>query len=195
MPFTPPPGSGGTAGASSVIFLDEGSAIGTASGTAIINYVGAGVTGTFSGGTTTVTVSGSSNLAGTAFTRTAGNYTTAGTTFADIDTANLGGTIVTGAHRVLVGWNGAMANNNNATSMMMDLAVDGSRVGGTLGYVYYDQHATASEFVNVSSTYLTAPLSAGTHTFFVQWRVGAGTATLTANGNIPFHFWIAEQNI
>lgn len=142
------------------------------------------------------TAGGTAPSVGTAFTRTSGSYTTAGTTFANIDTANLAGTVVTTAnHRFLVGWTGVMANNLATTSSMIDCSVNGSRLGGTLGFVYVDQHATAGEFVNISATAMTSVLSAGTQTFVMQWRVGAGTATLAADGNVPFTFWVQETNI
>lgn len=133
---------------------------------------------------------------GTAFTRTGGNYTTTATSFGTIDAANLAGTVVFGgAHRALVFIGGAISNNLNTTSSMLDIEIDGTRVGGTLGIVYYDQHATAGESIPFGYTYMSSALSAGTHTFVPMWRVGGGTATLAANGNIPFHFWVQETNI
>lgn len=112
---------------------------------------------------------------------TGGDITTSSGTF--VDATGLSLTISTGARRVLLGFAAQVYNNNNAGAVFLTFAVDGTDQGdATLGIVGIGQHATATEGMNGSFTYLTDVLSAGSHTFKVRFHRGsAGTATIAAN--------------
>jgi len=117
------------------------------------------------------------------------NYTTTGTSFADLDTPfNL--TITTGAvRRVLVIFS-AMVSNSGASTTCFDVTVDGTRQGhATLGLIGGNNGPWP-----LTLNYLTAPLAAGSHTFKIQWKVSAGTGTVFANTTgIGVHMSVIEQ--
>lgn len=117
-----------------------------------------------------------------AYTRTSANYTTSSTTFADIDGTNLAFTFTTKARRVLIGMMGSVTVNNVAGEVSFDVTVDGVRQGHDFGIVYM-QMAVVGEYMNASFSYLTDLLSAGSHTFKLQWRVGNGAHTATLLGS------------
>lgn len=130
------------------------------------------------------------------YVRSAGDYTyTGATAFADIDATNLALTITTGARKVLIGFQGVAASNNAAGAMFFDVDLDGARLGGANnGLLYIPQHATGSELVNVSFTYLTATLTADSHTFKLQWANANASHTLTLRGADPTClFYVVEM--
>lgn len=106
-------------------------------------------------------------------------------------------TVTTGARRVLIGCAASGYVNNSAGTMAVDFTVDGTRVGGTTGgLVTVGQHATASESLDLSCTYLTDVLSAGSHTFKLQGKVFNAAHTFTVNAADPVCvLWVAEQLI
>lgn len=126
---------------------------------------------------------------------TAGDYTGLGsTTFADIDGTNLSITLTTGARRVLIGWSITGTLSDVPQSVCIDVTVDGTRLGQTFGLQAVDvNHATKA--VNLSSTWLTAALTAASHTFKLQYRVtGSTNATFYAStGVTPLGFYVIEQ--
>jgi hypothetical protein len=130
------------------------------------------------------------------YLRTAGNYTTASTSFADIDGTNVSFTFTTRARRVLIGQMGSVAVNNVAGEVSFDVAIDGTRQGDAFGIVYM-QAAVVGEYMNCSFSYLTDVLSAGSHTFKIMWRVGnaAHTATLlgSAGSGMYARFFATEM--
>lgn len=103
-------------------------------------------------------------------------YTTTSATFVDIDSANLSITLNISGSAVLVSFCGLCTGNNNLFAFF-DITVDGVRVGaagadGIAGFFIGGNNALASFAVLVTG------LAAGTHTFKVQWKYGAGsTAT------------------
>lgn len=125
------------------------------------------------------------------------NYTYTTTTFADIDSTNLSSGARTWAGGlVLVGFSGSMQHSNNAAIFYLDVAIDGSRVGGDDGLIVVDQAATANEASNISFTTL-IPVSAGSHTISIQWKTSGATLTLyagagTANYDIHPRFFGIE---
>lgn len=118
-------------------------------------------------------------LASAAYTRSSGNYSTQSTSFVAIDSTNLSFTITTGAHRVLVGFTGTAGVNNAGGATAWDVEVDGVRQGDTAWGLMYNDQAVANEYVNVSFTYLSDVLTAGSHTFTLMWRNGNGAHTAT----------------
>lgn len=140
---------------------------------------------------------GGSTLTGTSYKRTAGNYTTTSGSFVDIDGTNFALTITTGAHRVLVALVGAAEATVAGDAAAFDVLVDGVSVSSGQGVTATRFDNIASYRKNVSFTYMTDALSAGSHTFKLQWKqiVGSGGLTLfggTSSGIIA-QMWVAEQ--
>lgn len=134
---------------------------------------------------------GATNLQAARYVRSSGNYTITGAgsdSFADVDATNLALAITTGARRVLISVTATGTVNNAAGYIALDVAVDGTRLGAAGdGLLAMQQHATASETLNMSFTHVTDVLSAASHTFKLQWRQGttAHTATLYGTTGVP----------
>lgn len=143
---------------------------------------------------TTLDASGGSGLVTARAVYTGGDYGSKNsTTFADLDATNLSLTITTGAHGVLIGVSCTAAIVAATQSICLDIDLDGSRLGQTFGLQAVDATVTAKA-VNLSFTFLTAALTAASHTFKVQYRVTGSSATFYAStGVTPFTFWVAEQ--
>lgn len=122
---------------------------------------------------------------------TAGGYTTTSTTFVDVDATNAIVTITTGARRCLIVFSGLVDNLTADAYTSFDVAIDTVRQGGSFGLVWVRENP-ASNRANPSFSYLSAALSAGAHTFKLQWRVSAGTAELAADANGPLQFSVIE---
>ena len=105
------------------------------------------------------------------------DYTTSSTTYADIDTTNVNATLTLTGNPVRIKFY-AGRHNNAATAGEIDLLIDGVSIrAGTPIW-----RAGAGTPVNLE--WVASGLSAGSHTFKLQWRmVGAGAFTLpSANG-------------
>ncbi len=106
-------------------------------------------------------------------TLTNGIDATLGSSFVDVDSANLNLTITTVGGDVMVHFCGSVDRRGGTTStrVHIDIEVNGARQGGDTGILVYqfktDQH-------NMSFTRLIQGLSAGSHTFKLQWKGGAG---------------------
>ncbi len=100
------------------------------------------------------------------------NYSTTSTSFVDVDSSNLSFSLETYGGPVLVWAMVACKVSTSGAYIGLDVEVDGTRLGA--GY--------SSGLAKFASIY-TAPvtifrvveLSAGTHTFKLQWRVSGGT--------------------
>jgi hypothetical protein len=113
-----------------------------------------------------------------------GDFTTASTTFVDVTGATV--TFTTTARPVHVSVTMSAYINNTGGTACVDVAVDGTRVGGTTnGLITISQHATASEGMDYSFSFDTAALTAASHTIKVQARVINGAHTLTINAADP----------
>lgn len=119
---------------------------------------------------------------------TGGNQTTSSTTFVAVTGATI--TFVTGAHRVLLLVTATVANSGAGSDNKFDVTVDGTRQGGTSGLLVVDGSANFND--NASFHFLTAALTAASHTFTAQWCVSAGTGTLQASAAQPFTFQAVE---
>ena len=120
------------------------------------------------------------------------DYTTTSATFADIDATDLALTITTTGGDVFVHFHG-LVKNSTTERTYFDVDVDGARTAGDDGITL--QGGTDTE--SISFTRLIAGLSAGAHTFKLQWKVSGGTATLyagagTANFDVHPQFWVRE---
>jgi hypothetical protein len=114
-------------------------------------------------------------------TVTSGSLTTTSTSFVDA-TGVLVSLTTFGGTRALVSFVGGGRTTSANNDVSVDLTVDGARQGQTVGLVTVTDAVPAATGynLNLSFTYLTDVLPAGTHTFQLQWRVGAGTGTLFA---------------
>lgn len=113
--------------------------------------------------------------------RTAGDLTVASGTFTDVTGMSI--TMTTGARRVMIAVVAAGAINA-IHEMMLDIDIDGSRQGQTFG-LCFKTGLSASENCNLSFTYITDVLSAGSHTFKLQFaRTTSGTFTLFASTGV-----------
>lgn len=125
--------------------------------------------------------------------RTSGDFSTASTTF--VDMTGMSVTITTGARRCLVAVTAVTDHSNNAGQYVnLDVAIDGTRQGGSSGLVgnQHSSNATGSEDHNGSFTYLTDVLTAGSHTFKIQVRVTAGTGVVYAGAAFPCTLGVVE---
>lgn len=123
----------------------------------------------------------------------AANYTTTSTTFVDVDATvgKLSLTITTTGGDVMIGFYGYAAATGNTG--FFDVEMDGTRIGGDDGLaVFYISIATTSFVI------LKTGVSAGSHTFKLQWKVASGgTATLyagagTLGADVHPQFWVRE---
>lgn len=123
---------------------------------------------------------------GSTFRDNNGNYTTTSTSFVDVDATNLKQTITISGSTVLVGFSGSIITTDvgNVGHVCFDIDVDGTRAGtgGTDGVMMIYDDGNASRPANASFTVLITGLTAGSHTFKLQWRVNnsANTAALTS---------------
>lgn len=104
---------------------------------------------------------------------TSGDLGTSSTTF--VDATGLTVTLTTAAVRCLVLLN-ATIKNSSTQQTCVDIAIDGTRVGGDFGMVF--SGGTNNSPATIS--FLTDVLTAGSHTIKAQWRVDGGTGTLYA---------------
>lgn len=118
-----------------------------------------------------------------------GNYTTRSSSFVDIDDSSLSITLrTTGA--VLVGFLGTF-QADQSTHIHLDLLVDGVRLGQNNGIASLHFPA-AHKPQSLAFTLLRDQLTAGEHTFHLQWRIVAGFGIFYAaagNRDAPAFFW------
>ncbi len=122
-----------------------------------------------------------------------GDVTTTSATFVDMTGVTI--TITTGATRCMIEFT-ADVFHSSATpqSISIALLIDGASQGGTGGNLGVTSVAVNSG-INVSFTFLTDVLSAGSHTFKIQWKTSAATATVQAGSVVPLIFSVIETNL
>lgn len=131
-------------------------------------------------------------------------YSTTSTSFVVVDGTNLKITLTTTGGDVLVGFTGtAHADSTSGRQMSFDVQVDGSGgwaqdQGYAGGIVTTAIQSTIAQAVGFGPILITG-LSAGVHTFAVQWRMNAGTGYLHADADDadyrneePVIFWARE---
>lgn len=124
-------------------------------------------------------------------TRTAGDVTTTSTSFTDLTGASI--TITTLARRVMLTFTGAYTNS--ATNHGgFDFAIDGTRAMSAAAWgLQIVRNPAAGDYSSVHISYLTDVLSAASHTFKVQWRVGGGTGTVAASTTLSGYSFHAVE--
>lgn len=113
-----------------------------------------------------------------------GTYSTTSTEFVDVDATNLAATITTYGGPVLVIVSANIGNSIAAYATMLDVDVDGTRIGADFAYglVYEESHGAGVGYLaNASFCVLVTGLEAGSHTFKLQWRVEGNTGYLQAS--------------
>lgn len=116
--------------------------------------------------------------------RTAGDFTTASTSFVDVTGMSV--TLTTGARRCLVSVSCVISANNVAATMALTLDIDGTDQGGaTVGFLSISQHASTNESVDASFSFLTDALTAASHTFKLRARVLNAAHTMTVYASDP----------
>lgn len=113
---------------------------------------------------------------------TAGShYSTTSGTFANVDGTNLSLTVETHGGPVLVCFTGTLSATGGTTNSpgAFDFTVDGTRFASanTLGLLA-TRSVGAGEYQNVSFAVLVTGLTAGSHTFTLQWLRVSGDRTL-----------------
>jgi hypothetical protein len=126
------------------------------------------------------------------YKRAAGNYTTTSGTFVDVDGTNLAITKTTGARVVLIIFSAETGNSSSNQANYFDVDVDGARIGGDFGLIGVQLY-TAGATGNASFV-VPKLMSAGSHTFKLQWLRTSGTATLygAASGSSQLVFSVVE---
>lgn len=122
---------------------------------------------------------------------TGGNVTTASTSFTDLTGATV--TLTTGARPCVVEFMLAGFSNTTGATTYFDIAVDGTLQGGSQGLAQFTQTTANVDEHTIPLVYLTAALSAASHTIKVQWKVTAGTTTIRGSSTVPLHFGVVEQ--
>lgn len=107
----------------------------------------------------------------------AGTITTTSTSLTDLTGATV--TITTGTNPVLVSQAAAGEHSAGDGTLFFNIDVDGSLELGTGGLDWQAYSATAD--VNCSFSHLVTGLSAGSHTFKIQWKTPSGTASVFAS--------------
>ena len=125
------------------------------------------------------------------------DYTTTSTSFIDVDGTNLSFTFTTSGGDVMVHFHAALlAAAGNQIYFNVD--IDGSPHAADDGIIAVEDESGVSDAdQNVTFTRLIIGLSAASHTFKLQWKVDAGTATLyagagTSEKDLHPQFWARE---
>ncbi len=119
------------------------------------------------------------------------DWTTSSTSWSDIDATDLSLTITTYGGDVVVHFHGTMSNT---TQGQLDITVDSVRHFGDDGIL----RVANANHQNPSFTVLVEGLSAGSHTFRMQWKSSTAAAIIlyagagTANNDLHGMFWARE---
>ena len=117
---------------------------------------------------------------------TGGSWTETSSTFNDVDATNAALTIITTGRPVIITVTGAMEHSVGNNWIDFDIDTDGALEGGTNG-VYRSADGDAGIERGLSFSYIISGLTAASHTFKLNWRTQASTATLYASAAQPFH--------
>lgn len=123
-------------------------------------------------------------------------YSTTSTSFVDIDATNLALSITTTGGDVLIGFNATIYGSGGTLPyVFFDVDIDGARMMGDDGILAH-RIGNGSATYSVCFAILKQGLSAGAHTFKLQWRVDTATGGLIAGsgGSVDTHpqFWVRE---
>ncbi len=109
------------------------------------------------------------------------DITTTNTSFEDA--TGLSVTLTTAGDTVLAVFTGTIGISGAANTIFIDFHDGSTRIGGTEGLIKKLFDGTASE-TNGSFSHVITGLTPGSNTIKVQWRVDAGTGTITATNQV-----------
>jgi hypothetical protein len=121
-------------------------------------------------------------------------YSTTSTSFVDVDATNLAITLTTHGGPVLVLFGGVHYHSGGGgAEIHYDVAVDGTRLASSFsGGLVYDQFADTRP-KHAALAVLLTDLSAGSHTFKLQWKTNSSTAYLySQTAQTPVQFAAIE---
>lgn len=124
------------------------------------------------------------------------DYSLSSTSWSDVDGVDLSLSITTTGGDVMIGFIGT-ANVTGAT-VYLDVSIDGTRIVNLASGGLASINTSSPTLINFYK--LASGLSAGSHTFNLQYRMaGAGTLTIyagagTANYDIHPRFWVREMS-
>lgn len=127
-----------------------------------------------------------------------GDYSSASTSWVDINATTLSLDITTSGGDILVHFHGSFRPCSNAGEFMyLDITRNGSRVGGDDGMLAVMRLVSAAPIQVVTFSRLLTGIPAGTHQIRLQWRMSAGTSVLytgagTATLDLHPQFWARE---
>lgn len=105
-------------------------------------------------------------------------YTTTSAVFVDVDSTNLAISLTINGSAVLVTF-AAVVTCSLLGDVYMDITVDGTRYGSAGADGVWETHIdTAGYGHSLSGAIMVTGLSAGLHTFKLQWKTNTGTASL-----------------
>ena len=118
------------------------------------------------------------------------------TSFADVDATNFALTIVTAGGDVFVWWQLTAIAAAGTLAIFWDIDVDGTRDGGDDGY---SKQSIATVPFTHSGFRIITGLSAGAHTFKLQYKLSGGSLTIyrgagTANADVHGQFGVREMS-
>lgn len=124
------------------------------------------------------------------------DYTTASTSFTDIDATNLKLTITTTGGDVLIGFYGMVSFAAVTNTVFLNITKDGTVIVADDG-IQAEQIRHVDQRSAIAFCYLLTSLVADTYEFRMQWKVTASTVTLyagagTANADLHPQFWVRE---
>ena len=105
--------------------------------------------------------------------------------FTDVDSDNLNLTITTAGGDVLVHFDASIRPSSHS-AILFDIEVDGARLGNDDGILTSQNHYSGAETSVMSFTRMIQNLSAGSHSFKLQWK--GGRSALNAGAQ----FWVRE---
>jgi hypothetical protein len=123
------------------------------------------------------------NFARGAYTAGA-NHTTTSTSFANVDATNITFNVTSAGGMYWLGFSGRYVHSVGASYIYFDIAVDGTRLGGTNGLMPCNSSTTGASFQLIAP----ATLTAGTRTITLQWRVSGGTGTLDSTNTVNWFY-------
>jgi len=127
------------------------------------------------------------------------DYTTASTSFADVDGTDLSLTITTTGGDVMIVFDGTVSHDTTGARVYFDVYYDSSTyLGGDDGMFFEVPNSGGGVTEkHVSFMRILQGLSAGSHTFNLRWKVSAGNVTMyagagTSNKDVHPQFWVRE---
>lgn len=120
-----------------------------------------------------------------------GDFSLTSAIFTDVTGASI--TIVTAARRVKLGFVCVWANNNGTSANNFTFSADGVQQGAGTAGLWRLQNPPANLLQGCSMTFMTAVLTAGSHTFTVRVSSSVGTLLIkNAAGGAVWNFWAEE---